>query len=525
MKGKNNDKNLILEGALSLTIATVIVKVLGAIYKIPISHVLGEEGMGYFNSAYTVYSFFYLLCTAGVPKAIMILCAGGNNKESEKRELLKTTFLFFGFLGLSLTAFFVIFSRTLSNLIGTPDAAKSMLTIAPSILFAAISGVSRGYFSAEAKFIHIAISQIIEGAGKLIFGLILAHISSSAFIEKSIISAFAILGATIGCICSSLYLIVNIKSKKAKENIKQRDNPKRKISIIKDIMKISFPITVSAITMSITNIIDLGIVMNRLRYLGFTKISAAALYGNYTTLATPMFNMIISLFTPITITFMTKLIKERDNPAAFYKTLEEETSISYQLFIPLTIGLAVYSEETLSLLFEDSGVYVGSILLVYLLISIFLVIPLSITNCALEALGDVNLPMISMLIGSIFKIVAAYLMIGDPKYGICGAPISTLISYAAALIFSLLYSYLKHGLSLPVFKTIGLPFVNSFVSILGIYPIYLFLSRKWNSPLSFIISVLITIIIYILLNIFNGDLKILKNFRKNKAIFQANNSF
>ena len=78
---KSIEKNTVLEGALSLTIATVIVKVLGAIYKIPISYILGEEGMGYFNSAYTVYSFFFLLCTAGVPKAIMVLCAEENDKN------------------------------------------------------------------------------------------------------------------------------------------------------------------------------------------------------------------------------------------------------------------------------------------------------------------------------------------------------------------------------------------------------------------------------------------------------------
>ena len=108
-------------------------------------------------------------------------------------------------------------------------------------------------------------------------------------------------------------------------------------------------------------------------------------------------------------------------------------------------------------------------------------------------------------------------MIGNLKYGICGAPISTLISYAAALIFSLLYSYIKKGLSLPVFKTIGFPLVNSFISIFGIYPLYLYMSRKWNSPFSFIISVLITIIIYILLNVFNGNLDALKSVRKNKA--------
>ena len=517
MKGKTNDKNLILEGALSLTIATIIVKMLGAVYKIPISHVLGEEGMGYFNSAYTVYSFFYLLCTAGVPKAIMILCASEDNEEIHKRKVVKTAFSFFGILGFLLTLFFIIFSRTLSKFIGSPDAANSMVAIAPSIIFAAVSGVARGYFSANSRFIHVAVSQIIEGAGKLIFGLILAHISSNIFLEKSIIAAFAILGATLGCICSTIYLLINTKHQNTDKNKRQNTNSSSSFSIIKSIAKISLPITISAITMSITNIIDLGIVMNRLRVLGYTTAAATALYGNYTTLATPMFNMVISLFTPITIAFMTKLIKEKHNKPDFQKTLEDELSISYQLFIPITIGLCVYSEETLALLFEDSGVYIGSVLLVYLLLSIFLLIPLSIMNCALEALGDEKIPMVSIIIGSIFKVIFAYLMIGNPKYGICGAPISTLISYATAFMVSLIYLQVKKGISLPILKSIGFPLINSFISILGIYPIYVFISRKSSSTLAFIISVIITIIVYILLNIFNGNLKELKKLKSKNA--------
>jgi O-antigen/teichoic acid export membrane protein len=269
--------------------------------------------------------------------------------------------------------------------------------------------------------------------------------------------------------------------------------------------------------MSITNIIDLGIVMNRLCSSGYTNSAATALYGNYTTLATPMFNMIVSLFTPITITFMTKLIKEKCNMAEFTNTLKYELSISYQLFVPLTIGLCVYSEETLSILFKNSGVYIGSVLLIYLLLSIFILIPLSIINCALEALGDEKIPMISIIVGSIFKIISAYLMIGNTNFGICGAPISTLISYAVAFIISLLYLQVKRGVLLPILKTVGLPLVNSFISIFGIYPIYIFMSRKSNSILSFIISVIISIIVYILLNILDGNIKDLKKLKSQNV--------
>ena len=110
-------------------------------------------------------------------------------------------------------------------------------------------------------------------------------------------------------------------------------------------------------------------------------------------------------------------------------------------------------------------------------------------------------------------------MIGNTNFGICGAPISTLISYAVAFIISLLYLQIKRGVLLPILKTVGLPLVNSFISILGIYPIYIFMSRKSNSILSFIISVFISIIVYIFLNILDGNIKELKSLKsKNEHI-------
>ena len=192
----------VIEGALSLTIATIVVKILGAIYKIPLSHVLGEEGMGYFNSAYTVYTFFFLLCTAGVPKAIMLLYANANEDSNKENKILRSALEFFAITGLAISVAFSLLSIPLSKLIGSPNAYLSMIFIAPSILFSAISGVFRGYFSAKVKFLHVAISQMIEGGGKLLFGTILATFSSHFNIPLSAISAFAILGATIGSLLS-----------------------------------------------------------------------------------------------------------------------------------------------------------------------------------------------------------------------------------------------------------------------------------------------------------------------------------
>lgn len=508
MVTKDKIKGKVLESALSLTIATIVVKVLGAIYKIPISYVLGEEGMGYFNSAYTVYSFFYLLCTAGVPKAIMILCAETDNyREHHENKIIKISLKFFICVGIVISLVFIAFSRTLARLIGSPDSYKSMIFIAPSILFASLSGVIRGYFSSRVKFIHVAISQIIEGAGKLVFGLILGIFSSRIFLSTSTVAAFSILGATCGSLLGYLYLEIKRKSEMSGDNKGQKSVLRENTTVIKRLIKISLPIAAGAMIMSIVNIIDLGIVMNRLKSLGFTTTATTALYGNYTTYATPIFNAVISLFTPITIAYMPVLIQEKNTKITFLNVIKDQLDISFFVFVPLTVGISVYSEEILLLLFEDGGVYQGSILLFYLILSVIFILPLSIMNCALEAAGEVKAPMISMLVGSIFKIISAYFLIGSPDFGIIGAPISTLIFYSVALITSLGIANKKIGVIPPIIRSIALPVINSFISIYSIYPIYTYLSMRISWMISFMASIISSIIIYVILSVLEGKLK------------------
>lgn len=520
MQDNAKGKNTVLEGALSLTIATVIVKILGAIYKIPISHVLGEEGMGYFNSAYTVYSFFVLLCTVGVPKAIMLLYADADGDKREESKIISTALTFFIIIGTSLSIVFSLLSIPLSKLIGSPDAYISMVFISPSILFSGISSVFRGHFSAKVKFIHIAVSQIIEGAGKLIFGLILAMLSAHANIALNIVSAFAILGATLGSLGSLLYLIIITKVSKTDKISRQKLKIDEKALIVSRMIKISLPIAMGAMIMSITNIIDLGIVMRRLISLGYSASSATALYGNYTTFATPLFNTAISLFTPITVAFMPSLIKERLDKNRLLDVIKDELDISFFIFAPLSVGLCVYSEEILLLLFDDHGVFLGSRLLVYLILSIFFLIPLTIVNCTLEATGEVKAPMVSMLVGAIFKIVSGYVLIGNTGFGISGAPISTLIFYGVALITSLIIAYKKVNVLMPIVESAFLPLVNSFISIYLFYPLYSFASSKMHWIVAFLIAVILSIILYIAINAFQDNSKFKSYLKKHNAQIQ-----
>ena len=157
----------VVGGALSLTIATLTVKILGVIYKIPLASILGEEGMGYFNSAYTVYSFFYLLCTAGVPKAVMMLVTeseaeGGGRSYAIARAATGA----FAVIGAVITISFVLLSAPLSRLIGNSASRATMLAVAPSIIFVSISGGWTSAIIPPSKRVRKRSSSVAISAGE-----------------------------------------------------------------------------------------------------------------------------------------------------------------------------------------------------------------------------------------------------------------------------------------------------------------------------------------------------------------------
>ena len=166
-KGKGNALSGLIGGTLSLTISAIIVKFIGLIYKIPIASLLGDEGMGYFNSAYTVYALFYLFCTAGVPKAIMILIseAKTRGRVAEESKIMRVAIALFLSIGILLTLILIVFSVPIARLIGNNKSYFAMIGIAPSILLVAVGGVIRGYLSANTRLLDIGVSQIIEGVG------------------------------------------------------------------------------------------------------------------------------------------------------------------------------------------------------------------------------------------------------------------------------------------------------------------------------------------------------------------------
>lgn len=461
---KVNDKQII-KGTLLLTVSVLLVKIFGLIYKVPLSYILSDEGMGYFNTAYSVYTFFYVISTAGVPKAISILTASNEKERADKISI--GAFRSFFAIGLLLTLIFLLFSASFASALGSENSRFSMLAIAPSIAFVSASGALRGYFNGKLKLFPLAVSELITGISKLVFGLIFADLGVKMNLEIYEIAAFSILGITLGSFLGFIYLYITMKFETANREKRGNFDILADVRILKKVLKISIPLTLTAAIGSLINLLDVGIVMRMLEKDGFSELQANIIYGNYTTLAVPMFNLVATLLTPVTAVLLPILAKNSfsGNNIEFESKTRLSVDISLYITVPIAFLFFFYSNSILSFIFEDSSAKMASPLLSALSFSVILMGMLLMINTAIEGVGNYRIPLISLTVGSIAKLLISWFLISNDNFNILAAPIGTCVSYLVSLFISYFYINNVRKNKIPVLKTCFFTFVFSVFSL------------------------------------------------------------
>ena len=514
-------KQALLKGTLSLSLAVIITKILGVAFKVPLSYILGDGGMGYFNTAYAIYGFFYVLCTAGVPKALTLILLKYRNADGENNDqkILSYTMRLFAKIGALATLLCITCAYALARMTKSTGAFLSIIFVAPAILFVSLGGVLRGYFNSREKFGAIAISQLIEGIVKLLLGLVFACIGARINASISMISALAILGITLGSVLSFIYMYILIYMKNTAQN--DRQNCVFDYKIIRcEMLKNALPITVGSSLLNFSAMLDVVIITRRLTDIGMSGEIANALYGNYTTLAIPMFNLVISVLTPVATSYMPRLASNEvlADKKRFSSLLNNLLFITLFIATPAMLAFFFYSFDLLDVLFSVQSSAVGANMLIFLSLGISFLSALTVINTALESQGRMMATFVSLLIGCIVKIVSGYSLIGNRSIGIIGAPLSAVISYFISLAISI--SFLKKsGVRILAFAQIS---VFSLIGLISFYPSYTLIYARnimGNSLMSMILSIGVSMVMYILIlciiaKLFKED-NILKIYKKS----------
>ena len=439
MRGKAQKSNMhvgsrakgFMSGVLLLSLSTLLVKIIGLAFKIPMLSFLGTEGMGYFNSAYEIYALLCTVSTAGLPVALSILVSAARTRGDAAgiRRVYRTAQLLFLTLGGGGSAVMLIFSEELSLLIGNPDAYLCIMAISPALLFVCMASAVRGYCQGFENMTPTAVSQLIEALSKLMLGIVLARFAIARGYGVPAVAAFAVLGVSIGTFLSAIYLaFARIKAPKVERSHTLEHNTEG--GALVSLIKIALPITLGSALLGVSRIIDMTLIMRRLSYIGVSIAEANRIYGAYTTLALPVFALVPALITPVSMALVPQLVSfvEEKNKAGQRTVLENSMRLTVFFAIPSAFGLVAFARPVLEILFsgQSEAIAVATPLLALLGISVPFSCLITTTNAIIQAYGRPSLPIFSMLLGVIVKLLTSYLFIGNASVGVMGAPLGSL---------------------------------------------------------------------------------------------------
>ncbi|MGN1409352.1 MAG: oligosaccharide flippase family protein [Eubacteriales bacterium] len=504
-------KNKFFTGVVILTVSNLLVKVAGLLFKVPMNYIVGDTGMGYYNSAYSIYTLFYMLSTSGLPVAISVMVS--EKKAEGNIAAAKTVFrlasVIFASVGLAVCAVMFFASDELAELIKSDKSALSVAVAAPTMFFICVSSAYRGYFQGCGNMLQTAVSQLIEAMGKLVVGVAAALYAIRMGYEIHIVAAYAVAGLTLGSLCGMVYLMIAGFLRGDRDLISDVPISNTKTAwsdVLRRFVKISIPVTLSASVMSLTNTLDTAMIQRILTESGMTGEQAASLYGNYTSLAVPMFNLPPVLVYPIAYSLV-PVVAAASGSGNIAQASEKITlSLKYAVIIglPCAMGLSTLADPILCLLYKESSAHTASFLLTLLAPSSMFVCILAITNSVLQGCGKENMPVLSMLVGGAVKLVSGAFLLRI--YGISGAPVSTFLCYLTVTAMNLYFVAKYTGVKLST-GMMYKPLLSSLVCVLSAALIYRALAPHTGIKISCLAAILLSALVYAGMLILTGEVR------------------
>lgn len=562
------DKRYVKNTAI-LFVSMAITKVVGALFKIPLANLLGGTGMGYFSTAYGLYSPIFALTAAGVPTVIMrttARCAAVGNRQ-HALAVRKYALIMFTVLGTLGSAAVAVFAKPFAEHVAcSPKSAAAIVCIAPAVAFCCAASVLRGYREGLSDVVPSAAASIAEALSRAVFGLGISYAvifwAKNAFLNGKKVfgtdcagleqaytealpyaAAGAILAVSISELFGLITLVFNEKRTKNIEPLPPRCSYCRR-SICKKLIKDIVPIAASALAVNCVSFVDLLTVTRTLSLsaamnpeyfnAAFGSIFADCggieglpnfMYGSYTGIAMSLYMMIPSF------AGMTEKTAAPDIAAAWERkdaeTLTRKITLQLRagalIACPACFGAAALAKPVLQTLYRSRSAEVSvcqSSFVILCLGGIFMVLSSAMFGI-FQSIGKAHIPLILMIGSVLIKLLLNPILISIPQLNVAGAALSSIIGYVFMTIGGVvkMRKYLPRKISL--FSSVFPTFLCGVGCGFSAFIANKILEGKLNPTLNVLISTIIGAVFYVILLISTGVFRtngIIK--RKNVKKFQ-----
>lgn len=547
-----------------LFVSMAITKIVGALFKIPLANLLGGTGMGYFSTAYGLYSPIFALTAAAVPTVIMRITArsaaiGNRQYAAAVRKYALILFTVIGVLGTAATAIFALpFAKHVAC---SPESISAIFCISPAVMLCCIASVLRGYREGLSDVVPSAAASIVEALSRAVFGLGISYAvifySKDAFFNgRSIFgqnvstmeqaysaalpyaAAGAILAVSISELCGLLTLIIGERKFRTREPLPPR-HTYRKRDICTQLIRETVPLAVSALVINCVSFVDLLTVTRTLsmsaqqnpEYFNavFGGIFAECggieglpnfMYGSYTGIAMSLF-MLIPSFAGMTEKTAAPEIAaawERKDKGKLSAKIAMQLHAGALIACPACFGAAALAAPIMQFLYRSRGAEVSVCLNSFIILclgGIFMVMSSAIFG-TFQSIGKAHVPLILMICSVFIKLLLNPILISIPQLNIAGAALASICGYIFMTVAGIVALKKHLPCKIGVFSAVRSPLICGLICGLAAFLTRNLLQDRLNLLLTIIFSTITGGFIYVILLILSG------NFRTFGIIKQKN---
>lgn len=443
-----NKTKSIIGGMTVLGLAGVICKLVGVLYSIPLTWMIGTQGLGVYNAVFPAYNLLLTISSAGLPVAVSRLVARSLAKDDPRsaKNVFKTALLLLTIVGSVATIIMLAGSNLLAIASDQPSSRIGFQVIAPCVLLVCMLSAFRGFMQGQQNMTPTAISQLIEQVGKVFLALPMAYFGSKLGIAYG--AAGALLGTTIVEGVALLYMVIlYYRRRTAFASLPQlnQDQLESRGSIARQLMGISLPITIGACIVPLSQYIDSTMLVGRLMSTGMMIETASSVYGLFSGTVIRIINIPTALALAVSMSLVPAISSAKavnDNDQIVRQT-DLGMRFAFLIGLPCSIGMSVLAEPLMRFFYEGSIIeeelILGGELLTMSGLTIVLFTVVQATTSVLQGLGKQRIPMYTLVAGVVCKIVLNYVLIAIPSINIHGAPIASLVCYSVSMIPNLCY--------------------------------------------------------------------------------------
>lgn len=511
---RKNSKNYLVQGTI-LTVAAIVAKVIGMIYRIPLTNILGDDGIGYYSTANEIYNILLMISTFSLPLALSRLVSErrhlGQAKNAHKVFVCAMKFAVAAGAVMALLTFFLAGVIT-DNIMHVGSAALALRVLAPAIFLFAIAGAFRGFFQGHETMVPTATSQVIEQIVNAVISVVGAGVMmgiGTKMAEKSgdpnLGPAWGAAGGTFGTVASIsvalLFLVVVYISYQRTFKRHLRKDPTKHLesdqAIYRALLVTIGPIVLSTLVYNIGTLIDQGIFNSVLASQGYSEKQYSTIWGIYSGKYRVLMNVplcVASCLSPSVVPALTAAMADGNHKEAGIKVRD---SIRYTMIItiPCAVGMAALASPIMQLIFGDAKSLTAGIMQQGALLIVLLALS-TLSTGILQGLGEMKKPLYNTTIALVVQIVTLYLFLRVFRLNIYSVIYSNTIFALIICVLNAIVIGQKISYRQEIKKTFLIPLISSGVMGLAAIGIYQLFHLFAGNVISCILAVLAAMAVY-----------------------------